>query len=553
MLHIARRVLPPLLIALSLVANAPGGAFGQAQVIAWGNNNESQCNVPTLPPGLGWAAVEAGDWHSVARLTDGSVLAWGGNSLCQCCVPALPSGMTYLDVEAGSNFTLAIRSDGAVAAWGDNQLGQCNVPVLPTGLTYLEFAGGGSHALALRSDGAVVAWGSNGYGESNVPALPAGVTYVEVAAGYFHSVARRSDNSIVAWGENSYGQCNAPSGDGFAEIAAGVHHSVARRSDGSVVAWGDNSYGQCSAPSLPAGVTYVQITAGYEHTVARRSDHSVVAWGLNHRGQCDVPALLPGLQFVSIDAGGEHNVARVDCTQPPPGAPTALVANGTSGTQVALNWTDNADNEWGFTVERALAPSGPWGILAQLAPDSTTFQDNTATCGMTYDFRVTAFNCAGTSPPASGSGFTDSCFPLPAVYCAAKVNSIGCTPSIGWMGSPTATGPIDDFHVTASNVLNRKPGIMLWSTQPGSTPLGGGTLCLAPAVIRTAGQTSSGSPAPVVDCTGQYSFHFSHAYLQTNFLGVGQTVRAQYWSRDPGFPSPNSIGLTDGLVFVIGP
>lgn len=143
--------------------------------------------------------------------------------------------------------------------------------------------------------------------------------------------------------------------------------------------------------------------------------------------------------------------------------------------------------------------------------------------------------------------------PTPVVYCNSKLNSAGCSPTIGWSGTATASGPTDDFHVTASSVLNRKPGIMLWSTLPAATPFGGGTLCLAPPVIRTPGQLSGGSPAPAVDCTGQYSFHFGHSYIQTYFLGVGQTIRAQYWSRDPGFATPNNIGLTAGLSFVICP
>ena len=139
------------------------------------------------------------------------------------------------------------------------------------------------------------------------------------------------------------------------------------------------------------------------------------------------------------------------------------------------------------------------------------------------------------------------------MYCVAKVNSAGCTPSIGYQGEPSISAPGDDFYVTASSVLNRKPGLMIWSTMPGSAPLGGGTLCLAPPVIRTPGQTSGGSPAPVVDCTGQYSFHFGHTHTQNYFLAAGQTIRAQYWSRDPGFSAPNNIGLTDGLSFTLQP
>ncbi len=107
--------------------------------------------------------------------------------------------------------------------------------------------------------------------------------------------------------------------------------------------------------------------------------------------------------------------------------------------------------------------------------------------------------------------------------------------------------------MTASNVLNRKPGIMLWSTLPAAIPFGGGTLCLAPPIVRTPGQASGGSPAPTIDWTGQYSFHFGHAYTQSYFLAAGQSIRTQYWSRDPGFVAPTNIGLTNGLSFTLQP
>lgn len=145
----------------------------------------------------------------------------------------------------------------------------------------------------------------------------------------------------------------------------------------------------------------------------------------------------------------------------------------------------------------------------------------------------------------------DRGIPPPEAYCTAKVSSLGCTPAIGWSGSPSVSGP-DTFHVTASNVLSRKLGIMIWSGSSASVPLYGGTRCVASPIIRTPGQNSGGNTPPT-DCSGLYSFHFSHSYMTSHFLGVGSTVCAQFWSRDPGFPAPNNIGLTDGLQFVIAP
>ena len=85
------------------------------------------------------------------------------------------------------------------------------------------------------------------------------------------------------------------------------------------------------------------------------------------------------------------------------------------------------------------------------------------------------------------------------------------------------------------------------------SPICSRTLLLGLQIVRTPGQASGRSLAPTIDCTGLYSFHFGHAYVQNYFLAAGQTIRAQYWSRDPGFAAPNNIGLTDGLSFTLLP
>ncbi len=141
---------------------------------------------------------------------------------------------------------------------------------------------------------------------------------------------------------------------------------------------------------------------------------------------------------------------------------------------------------------------------------------------------------------------------IPSSYCTAKINSLGCTPSISYSGMPSFTGS-DDFYVTASNVLSSKPGIMLWGLTSGSIPFLGGTLCLSAPIIRTLGQNSGGTPAPAQDCSGAYSYHFTQSYMVAQLLPPSTRVYAQYWSRDPGFAAPNKVGLTNALSFLICP
>jgi hypothetical protein len=155
-----------------------------------------------------------------------------------------------------------------------------------------------------------------------------------------------------------------------------------------------------------------------------------------------------------------------------------------------------------------------------------------------------------TSSALSPDQFLDA--PLrPAPYCTAKVNSLGCMPAIDWNGSPSLSGP-DNFYVTAATVLNNKTGIMFWGGAQASVPFHGGIRCVASPFIRTHALNSGGNPPPN-DCSGSYSFHFSQAYMASHLLSSGDTVYAQFWSRDPGFPAPDNIGLTDGLQFTICP
>ena len=88
----------------------------------------------------------------------GSLVAWGDNDYGQTNVPA---GNDFVAIAAGDVHSLALRSDGSLAGWGNNGYGQTNVPA---GNDFVAIAAGDYHSLALKSDGSLAAWGYNGMG-----------------------------------------------------------------------------------------------------------------------------------------------------------------------------------------------------------------------------------------------------------------------------------------------------------------------------------------------------------------------------------------------------
>jgi hypothetical protein len=84
--------------------------------------------------------------------------------------------------------------------------------------------------------------------------------------------------------------------------------------------------------------------------------------------------------------------------QTPPAAPSGLVGTALAGASVWLNWTDNANNEVGFRIQRARGSRGGFVLVGQIRANSTTFIDATAQAGKLYRYRVRAYNDAGLSP-----------------------------------------------------------------------------------------------------------------------------------------------------------
>ncbi|WP_090790377.1 multicopper oxidase domain-containing protein [Paenibacillus sp. GP183] len=110
------------------------------------------------------------------------------------------------------------------------------------------------------------------------------------------------------------------------------------------------------------------------------------------------PATSYSYKVVAYNAAGntESNVVTAAASNIP-SAPTNLTA-AVYGAQVNLTWTDNAINETGFTVERAVYGTTNFTSIANPGPHNgvgiVTFSDTSVAAGSSYSYRVNAVNGA---------------------------------------------------------------------------------------------------------------------------------------------------------------
>jgi hypothetical protein len=128
---------------------------------------------------------------------------------------------------------------------------------------------------------------------------------------------------------------------------------------------------------------------------------------------------------------GYSNIAQATTSaagQIPPAAPTGMSSTALSSSSIRLNWTDAANNEDGYRIERGLSAAS-YAQVAQIAANSTTYTDTTGIQASThYYYRVVAYNAAG-----SAGATTDVTTPTSQINYTLTVNKSG-------NGSGTVTG-----------------------------------------------------------------------------------------------------------------
>lgn len=139
----------------------------------------------------------------------------------------------------------------------------------------------------------------------------------------------------------------------------------------------------------------------------------------------------------------------------------------------------------------------------------------------------------------------------PEFYCQAKPSSQGCIPTIT-TSSPTThpTSGAGGYRVVLNGADVGKVGIFFTSNQGrAAIPFRGGTLCMAPPLVRGPIRLSAGTAGA---CDGSFTLIINDG----NPLppagggfdpGPGQSTTIQAWMRDPQHPDGTGSALSDAV------
>ena len=97
--------------------------------------------------------------------------------------------------------------------------------------------------------------------------------------------------------------------------------------------------------------------------------------------------------FYSCTTTNDGNTTKTTVVPIPP---TNLVATLSPLITVNLSWIDNSTNETGFKIERKVS-GGEYTLIGTTDADKTTFSDSGLSLGVTYTYRVYAYNSVGSS------------------------------------------------------------------------------------------------------------------------------------------------------------
>lgn len=317
--------------------------------------------------------------------------------------PAIgPDGVVYVGVrnQAPEPGYLYAINPGGTRKWRYNT-GDIHMGSPAVGSDGTVYCGGGTNLWAIRSDGTLKWNYSLGAGTTSSPAISAdgSTIYIGCYDGNLYAVSSTGDlvwRVQVGFKSGSTASSPAVGADGTIYIGSNYGSVYARNPDGTEKWIFETKSDVRSSVALNAdGTLYLGSYDGYVY--ALNSATGAEKWHyLLTGGNYPSPAIAADGTVVAATIGGVvfGNLSHTPTTATPP---SDLIATTLSETQAALTWHDNSSDEYGFRIEKRLGTVGAYSFLTNVGAGVQTYTDSGLQSGMTYCYRVCAYQQGGLS------------------------------------------------------------------------------------------------------------------------------------------------------------
>lgn len=350
---------------------------------------------------LSWSDRSSGETrYSVLSSTDG--VEWNAAAPGALNLPADTTTLSVTGLKEGTTYLFSVYAEkGGQRSAVVPAVEATTLPAAPTDVTVEQISTSQLNVSwtnrAASADHVVLERSINGTAWTTVAVLPpATSTYnvnglTEGTAYYFRVKAVGSQDSAYSSETNGTTHPLAPS-----NLAATAVSPT--RID---LTWSDNAASETGYQVQRAGADGMFVTrATVGENTTFYADTSVVEGSVyTYRVRA------------AIGSGARSANSASVTLQPLPSSPTDLSASLTGdGRAVSLQWTDRATGETAYEVQRQVAGTLTWEVIATVGADVAAYLDDTAAEGAAYGYRVRAMNGGG----ASGFSGTASATTVPA-------------------------------------------------------------------------------------------------------------------------------------------
>lgn len=285
------------------------------------------------------------------------------------------------------------------------------------------------------------------------------------AAGSGSILKKLSPNGSVIWSQTNtmngnrveVGSDNQPVISGYP--AAGYGAAFMKYNFNGVMLW-ENLDADGPATALLAHAQ-LKLDASNAAYVAGSTMSSMGICKVNSNGTTAWTATTPSGYPVCFDFGTDNSVyvtggttARFSQTNSStvPAAPTNLTATAAVPGNIVLNWTDQANNETNYIVQRSLTSVNGFSTISTLPANSITYTNTGLPGGNTFYYRVQAVNAAAVSDWSNTAFATTLNTTAPAAPSNLRASATVCNQiSLSWSdNSANESG----FEISRSLYLN---------------------------------------------------------------------------------------------------